>query len=220
MRKLIVFLLLSLPFAAMAQVDLKSRWIVNLNGFRFTLHNAGDSIFRVRTDSILFGKPTNLALGVSQSTLNDSTAALRTAIAAGGGNPADQIHDSLTANIREVVGANGIEVVDGGGSGVDTIKSKSAYTGQIDLGGADYTITKMGNYKIVDAGGGTYGLAFPDYTLFPGGTITIWNPPGGSATISAGTVIDAAGGGVTSLTDNTIYIFKSTFDGWLAGKLN
>lgn len=84
MRKLIIVLLLSLPFAAMAQVDLKSRWIVNLNGFRFSVHNGTDSLLRVRTDSILFGKPTNLGFA-SQSALNDTAAAIRTAIGAGGG---------------------------------------------------------------------------------------------------------------------------------------
>lgn len=80
MKKILLSLsLILLGYASFSQQDIKSRWIVNINGFRFTLHNAGDSIFKVKTDSVLFGKPTNLPF-VSQSTLNDSAASIRSAI--------------------------------------------------------------------------------------------------------------------------------------------
>ncbi len=82
MKKILLSLsLILLGYASFSQQDIKSRWIVNINGFRFTLHNAGDSIFKVKTDSVLFGKPTNLPF-VSQSTLNDSLNILRDSLAA------------------------------------------------------------------------------------------------------------------------------------------
>ena len=133
MKKILLSLsLILLGYASFSQQDIKSRWIVNINGFRFTLHNAGDSIFKVKTDSVLFGKPTNLPF-VSQSTLNDSLNILR---------------DSLAAYRAQdtVYTESGIQTVYSGDSTKIRLPYKS-YVAIIDIDGTavDPTVTVLQN---------------------------------------------------------------------------
>lgn len=75
MRKLILLLLISFPVSVVAQMEIKSHWIVNTNAKRFTLHNAGDSLMSVRSDSVIFFKPTNKTLTNTATLDFPSTAA-------------------------------------------------------------------------------------------------------------------------------------------------
>ena len=119
MKKILLLLpLIILGYASFSQQDIKSRWIVNINGFRFTLHNAGDSIFKVKTDSVLFGKPTNLPFS-TQSALTDSLKIIRDSL--------QVLRDSLAAYRAEdtVYTTSGIETVYSGDSTTIRLPYKS-----------------------------------------------------------------------------------------------
>lgn len=130
MKKILLLLpLIILGYASFSQQDIKSRWIVNINGFRFTLHNAGDSIFKVKTDSVLFGKPTNLPFS-TQSALNDTAASIRDSL--------NILRDSLAAYRAEdtVYTSSGIETVYSGDSTTIRLPYKS-YVALLTQSGTD-----------------------------------------------------------------------------------
>lgn len=166
MKKILLSLsLILLGYASFSQQDIKSRWIVNINGFRFTLHNAGDSIFKVKTDSVLFGKPTNLPF-VSQSTLNDSAASIRSAITDSTVYTSYPLQSAVVgATIEQSISQGFLDSVRNGGI---------EYTYTIDLTSADYEMEGPGVYRVTH-GSTSFDTHFPDPTLFDGQWITIIN---------------------------------------------
>lgn len=161
MKKILLLLpLIILGYASFSQQDIKSRWIVNINGFRFTLHNAGDSIFKVKTDSVLFGKPTNLPFS-TQSALNDTAASIRASI------PLDTTVIAVYPLRVQVVDTNIVLYIDSAYLDSTRLKYKS-YVANISQTGTNAPVENIVYYN--DCGSvswsysatGSYNLTFTD----------------------------------------------------------
>lgn len=175
--------------------------VARTNGYGITASVANPTT----TPNITIAVDSSVIYGV----LRDSIASLQAQI--------NSLYDSLAAAPSLVFDSADFTIVD------DTVRLMASYTAGIDLRVSDFTITKVGNYKVI-SGSGTSSeeIYFPDPSLFDGQTITIWMPAGTDPayTNSAFVPIDIAGNNISRIADAQVIIFKSMFGNWIAGALS
>ena len=171
------------------------------NGYGITASVANSTT----TPNITIAVDSSVIYGV----LRDSIASLQAQI--------NSLYDSLAAAPSLVFDSADFTIVD------DTARLMASYTAGIDLSVSDFTITRVGNYKVI-LGSGTSSeeIYFPDPSLFDGQTITIWIPARiDPAYINSTFVpIDIGGNNIDRIADAQVIIFKSMFGNWVGGALS